>query len=454
MGEGAAMDEGKSEFLLKVLSGNHQGAEIVFGYETIVIGSDSSSDVILSDSLIKPRHVELTFSGDGITAKPLDSKVFVDGKLIKNETANVEQLQFITIGSTHMVIGPADQTWPAISAADAPQIGGEVEISEEDAKVLEINDEIPLDAGNVKKIKKRKTLIYGCGALVIATFAVALLSFMSMFSEPEKVIEKPDTFKLLQKVVSDMKLSNSVTVTKEATGFVASGYTTTEDEISVLRTKLNAIDPTTKRKLYSEEKILSEINAQLALIESHPQVKVVTNGVFMLTGYVYDKTKWSKTRKRISEDVTGIVDLQDEVILPEKATNVASPIIARYKLTKKVRLMPQPEILAVVGLISKDEEESWKLAKVQLEKAFRDIPLKNLVRIDDQEVIRQQYFGSEVSSVSISENGMNWIGFKDGARYMVGSTLSNGYSIKDITPDNIVLTKDNQTIILKIGELK
>ena len=122
---GLTLSNQDNGFLLKILSGNHHGAEVVFGNESAVIGSDQSSDVVLSDSLIEPLHIELTFSEDGITLKPLSGEVFLDGKLIENESVKVEEFQFITIGSTLIVIGPSGKTWPFLSAADAPQIESE-----------------------------------------------------------------------------------------------------------------------------------------------------------------------------------------------------------------------------------------------------------------------------------------------------------------------------------------
>ncbi|MDR0742548.1 MAG: type III secretion system inner membrane ring subunit SctD [Puniceicoccales bacterium] len=447
------MKEKDSEFLLKILSGNHQGAETVFGYETVVVGSSNNSDVVLSDSFIEPRHMEITFSAEGIKLKPLNSKVFVDGKLVKDETVTVEEFQFITIGSTHMVIGPANQTWPAISAADAPQLGQE-DIGDKEQNDVIVDDKISTNATMINKVKSKRSWLYGGITLIIFGFAVSLLFFISIFSDPAKVPEKPDTFVLLQNAVAEHGLAGDITISKTPTGLLATGYTLSNEELSKLSVKLRSIAPTIKQKIYSEEKILSEINILLANVESHPKAQSVANGVFLITGYAYDKDKWSKTRKRIIEDVMGIIDLQDEVILPTKAFNLVKPIITKYKLTGKIGIVPQVDGIAIGGLVSTDEEENWRLAKLQIEKTFgKDILVKNFVKISDPEVIKQQYFGSEVNSVSISDSGLNWIGFKDGTRYMVGSTLSNGYSIKDITPENIVLTKGNQTIILKIGEL-
>ncbi|MDR2778787.1 MAG: type III secretion system inner membrane ring subunit SctD [Puniceicoccales bacterium] len=447
------MKKEDSEFLLKILSGNHQGAETVFGYETVVVGSSNDSDVVLSDSFIEPRHIEITFSAEGIKLKPLNSKVFVDGKLVKDEAITIEEFQFITIGSTHIVIGPANQAWPAISAADAPQLREE-DVGDEEQKEVVVDDKISANATTINKTKGKRSWLYGGVTLIIFGFAASLLFFISIFSDPAKVPEKPDVFTLLQNAVTEHGLAGDVTINKTPMGFLAAGYTLSNNELSSLSAKLRSISPTIKQKIYSEEKILSEINILLAGIESHPKVQSVSNGVFLVTGYAYDKDKWSKVRKRIIEDVMGIIDLQDEVILPTKAFNLVKPIIAKYKLTGKIGIVPQVDGIAIGGLVSTDEEENWRLAKLQIEKTFgKDILIKNFVKISDPEVIKQQYFGSEVNSVSISDNGLNWIGFKDGTRYMVGATLSNGYSIKDITPENIVLTKGNQTIILKIGEL-
>ena len=265
-----------------------------------------------------------------------------------------------------------------------------------------------------------------------------------------------DTMTLLNGAVRELNFSNRVAISKDPSGrFEASGYVYTDKDLSEIRKKLISVDPYVKVKVFSESSILSEISSLLSGVESKPRVRSDSNGVFVITGYAYDENKWNKIRRRILEDVVGITDLQDEVILPSKAINMVRPVIAKYKLINKVGIAPQPDGIAIVGLVSSDEEENWNRAKLQIEQMFSsDILLKNYVKVSDPEVIKRQYFGSEINSVSIGENGMNWVGLKDGTKYMVGATLSNGYSIKEITPDNIVLTNGIQTVVLKIGELK
>lgn len=448
------MSDQESGYLLKILSGNHQGAEVLFHDETAIVGSDLNSDVVLSDSLVEPQHISLKFSKDGIVLQPLNGKVFLDGQLVKDESVIVETFQFITIGSTHLIIGPSNQTWPSITAMDAPQL---VEPGAEGNEVREeeIENVIPPESLSMTKKGRKKTFVYTGIGIAVFTFAVVLLLFMSIFSDTKPVVPKPDTMVLLKGIVRELGLADSVSIAKTQNGFAVTGYTLSNESLSELKAKLAAVDPNIKNKVYSEEKILSEINELLATIESRPKVQVVSNGVFLITGYAFDKDKWSKVRRRILEDIIGINDLQDEVILPQKAYNLVRPILSKYKLTGKIGLVPQEDGIVIGGLVSSDEEENWKLAKIQIEKTFgSDILLKNYVKVSDPDVIKQQYFGSEVNSVSISDNGMNWIGFKDGTKYMVGATLANGYTIKEITPENIVLSKGNQTIVLRIGELK
>jgi type III secretion system YscD/HrpQ family protein len=449
-----------SEHLLKILSGNHQGAEVVFGDEKVVVGSGGDSDIVLSDSMIEPHHVEIVFSESGATAKPLDGQVFVDGKLVREESQAVKAFQFITIGSTHIVFGPSGEPWPNISAVDAPTLEHSDEISsaigQAGSPPLEgFDDAIKTKPSDLKKIKSRRTWIIGISSAFVFAFALSLLIFLSVFSEDKPQEEQPDIGKLIFNKIREMGLEDTVSMENDGNIFIVSGYTDTNTELMILRTDLPKITPKAKIKLYSEERMISDMHDLMINIPSNPKVECIKPGIFLISGYIYDKDEWDKIRRRMMVDIPGVIDIQDEVILPQKAINLARPILTRYKLLGKVVILPQSDGLVVGGVVASDEEENWKLAKIQLERTFGpNVPLVNLVRVSDPEVIKRQYFGSEVDSVSISENGLNWIGFKNGAKYMVGSTLSNGYIIKEITPDTITLTKNDQTVILKMGEIQ
>jgi type III secretion system YscD/HrpQ family protein len=450
-----------SEHLLKILSGNHQGAEVIFGEEKVIIGSSDDSDIVLSDSSIEPHHVEISFSASAVAVKPLDGQVFVDGKLVKEESQTVMAFQFIAIGSTHIIFGPSNEPWPSISAMDAPalersdEVLSATSIGLPSGAVENLSDDVDAKPSDLKGIKPRRAWIIGISSVSVFAFALSLLTFLSVFSDDKSPEERPDVKKLLVNEIRGMGLSDTISVESDNTFFTISGYTDTNAELTALRASLPKIAQNVKVKLYSEERMVADMRDLMANIPSNPRIECIKPGIFVISGYVYDKDGWDKIRRRVIDDIPGIIDVQDEVILPQRAINLARPILTRYKLSGKVGVLPQNDSIVIGGLVASDEEENWKLAKIQLERAFGpNVPLQNLVRVSDPEVIKRQYFGSEVDSISISESGLNWIGFKDGTKYMVGSTLSNGYIIKEISPDAITLLKNNQTIVLKIGEIQ
>jgi hypothetical protein len=60
--------------------------KLFFENEKVVIGSGGDSDTVLSDSMVEPHHTEITFFESGAVVKPMDWQVFIDGKLIKEES--------------------------------------------------------------------------------------------------------------------------------------------------------------------------------------------------------------------------------------------------------------------------------------------------------------------------------------------------------------------------------
>jgi hypothetical protein len=57
--------------------------------------------------MIEAHHTQMTFSDTGAIIPPLEAQVLVDDKLLQEELQAIETLQFISIGSTHIVFGPA-----------------------------------------------------------------------------------------------------------------------------------------------------------------------------------------------------------------------------------------------------------------------------------------------------------------------------------------------------------
>ena len=120
-------------FILKVLTGPNQGAELELSAGAYVIGSADECDVNFSDALVAPRHLSVELSEDSIVAKRLDGKVFVDGKPMVDTRQTIKFFQFVTAGSTYFLFGPAGREWPQGVPGPLPPLEPETETQPESA---------------------------------------------------------------------------------------------------------------------------------------------------------------------------------------------------------------------------------------------------------------------------------------------------------------------------------
>src|SRR5262245_53337592 len=120
-------------FILKVLTGPNQGAELELSAGAYVIGSADECDVNFSDALVAPRHLSVELGEDSIVAKRLDGKVFVDGKPMVDTRQTIKFFQFVTAGSTYFLFGPAGREWPQGVPGPLPPLEPETETQPESA---------------------------------------------------------------------------------------------------------------------------------------------------------------------------------------------------------------------------------------------------------------------------------------------------------------------------------
>ena len=123
--------ESDERFILKVLTGPNQGAELELSAGAYVIGSADECDVNFSDALVAPRHLSVELSEDSIVAKRLDGKVFVDGKPMVDTRQTIKFFQFVTAGSTYFLFGPAGREWPQGVPGPLPPLEPETETQPE-----------------------------------------------------------------------------------------------------------------------------------------------------------------------------------------------------------------------------------------------------------------------------------------------------------------------------------
>ena len=101
------------EFFLKILSGNHQGAEIPLEAGSHTIGQSEDCDLVLSDSLLDDNIITLTISGDGVFSASFKSSkesdtpsYFLNGNQVDDSNIDFSQFDVLTVCGIHMVLAP------------------------------------------------------------------------------------------------------------------------------------------------------------------------------------------------------------------------------------------------------------------------------------------------------------------------------------------------------------
>lgn len=137
------MLENQQSHKLKVLSGIHKNAELVIRNDTTYqVGSSETCDIVLRDDDIKANHITISTSNGKLFLKKDGACVYLDGKRLEDSNTALHPYQIVTVGQTHLSLGPLDENWPTLKLP-----------------LIEINPVVPGNAlsGDVEEDNKDKT---------------------------------------------------------------------------------------------------------------------------------------------------------------------------------------------------------------------------------------------------------------------------------------------------------
>lgn len=454
------------KYLLKILSGPNQGAEVALDAGELVVGSASDCDLILSDTLVSGHHLKVVVGENGVSIVPLESPVYFDGQEIaKDQFFTVEPFKFISIGTTHFVIGPTEGEWPALSSADIPNL---TKMEKEEVKEEEANKEgesggaglateeslketkAVEEQGLKKLIKENQGLTLGGAGVLILMIIIGILGIYFGLKENEGSITPPSIIKEeISKVIASTGSPQAFTVEEEEGGFFIQGWAATSAEANKIEDALNKIAPNVIAEVRVSGQTVENLKDLLnGLGAKFVGVSAIEPGKFKLSGYYGDDSGWESVRSDIGRDVPGVRLLKDEVLTPRKLYPTLTKILDNDKIAGKVQYVPQKEGIILKGMISQTDVPKVKESIKHLQaEVGAGVPIKNQIVVAKPEDL---YLDLDMDSVTIGKNG--YIVTKGGQRLFEGGMLKGGYVIEKISRDGIILKKDDQEITLNLGE--
>lgn len=471
------MENASRQYLLKILSGPHQGAEVALDDGEITAGSSLECDLILSDSMIAPTHLVIAVGNDEIAITPKADKVYVNGKGIPKETRQIEPFEYITIGSTHMVIGPSEATWPAMhppSLSTLKEYGEEEEAlaptpSAQNAAgsqpqattVAPPSPPPPSDLFSLTKVIFTKK-IYEPLFLIKTGILVALLVIAGVMAlvmtedkgpaahlEPEEI--EPAKQEVLR-VLENMGISKEyVSISVNQFGQLKiEGQVETAKQARDAASALREINPYYRTFFKSQESLVTASTGILEMLKAPVNVSSTGIGSIKVIGYFPNEGAWEKAKTNLLTDVPGLKSIEDEVVTGVDVRERTNPILEENKLTQSVGIYTLINGVYARGRLSDNMRSNWEKARFDLQKS-----LGPNVPFFDQVVLipaaQRLYLDSPIESITISDN-LSWMTLKNGKTFFEGSSIPSGYTIDDITKKGVILKRGRESVTLKVGD--
>lgn len=329
------MSSPRKQWLLKVIAGPNQGAEIGLYAGKTLIGSDGECDVVLHDVMVATQHLELELSETGpMVAAPLGGRVYTNGKRIREARQNIPDFGFLSIGGTHLVIGPADGQWPLLSPADVPELEKEAppppepEPAASPAAAPMPDGPRPVDTpaagvaaapavpAAAPSSKFGPVVGVAAGLLLLAGWGIVYKDLVTGGSKDSPVVELPDDEKpaaRAQAVVEDFGALGSVKVEEVAGRVSVSGYVDTEVKQREMQVAFRDAVPGIRTKIYSLEKIAASARSLLDARRLPLTVTSLSEGKIKVSGNLPSSEPWLQMRQSLLREVPGLSGIEDAV---------------------------------------------------------------------------------------------------------------------------------------------
>jgi type III secretion system YscD/HrpQ family protein len=314
-------------WLIKILTGPHQGAELQSPPGRLLIGSDEASDIVIADKLVSPQHAALDLGSKELTVEPLGGRVYCNGKRIQNKSAKVPVLSFLTLGGSTLVAGLTTQDWPLLSPADIPSLEPDPEPVAEEKPAPAQTEASSTPAAEKKvepattppaKAKRRSPRLWRAlvgifvGLFLLLVWAVLAWFYRFDFSNhPDAVSVNPK--EKVTAVIQKVGVSNQVQIENAGDALIVKGYVETDDELNALSAGLRDDVPGVILRVWSRQHMDATTRSLLQQQGLDLAVGTSSDGQIRISGYVDHPEAWVKAKEIILKEVPGIKGIDDHV---------------------------------------------------------------------------------------------------------------------------------------------
>lgn len=460
----------EKKVLLKILSGPHLGAEILLREGEYVVGSDDHCDIVLNDIAMAPRHARLSLSGEGVHITPLEGSFSMAGTEAEEEGLPLDFFHPAVLGSTYFALGPAEEKWPAVvvpetlpgqgkeeSPGTVQESAGGEEKEPGEHEDLEANSDY---YGRLKSKITAKPAIFSGGVLFVIVLLLFFAWHFARTEEQKKPLPDQEKIARVQRELKSLNCPDLKAAPSENGAITITGYVQTREQEQKI---IEAFKKSSYAISYAIKPMEKLADSARGVMEAHGlavKVKSGGPGVIILKGYVTDQAGKDKAICAIREDLPAVSRIEDQTLSRDEMEADVSEVLEKFGLKGKIRVEALKGHILATGSLIASETADWKQAREALQQRYEDGPLiKETIEIKKPERSKSAAARNRTGlklDLTLPIKGVNlepnkYITLEGGAKYFEGGRMENGWTIKSITSDHMVLSRDGREMIYYFG---
>ncbi|CDI03411.1 hypothetical protein BN873_490020 [Candidatus Competibacter denitrificans Run_A_D11] len=408
------MSDSRRRFILKFFSGPHAGAEVLLPPGDYVLGGAESCEIVLHDAAVAPRHARLRLSATEIQLSPLERPVTVAGRPIEDETS-LGFCQLATLGTTHFAVAPEGEPWepitlPDLAPASAPPTLAEAPAVEPTVRpIAATSDDLP-NSSPARRPKPPAKKLASLGGIAVIAGGLAIMLFYgnsppTAASLPEPRTPSPATENQLRALLAELKIDHAQLTRSEKGDWRLEGYVADAEQKRRLSAALQQRGLRVRLQVWSADELLESGRAVLNGLNLPLTVSYGSPGVLRLNGETRDQPSLTRAVETLRRDIPGLRELDNRATVAagrtaSAATNAGSAGGRTLSPAPATGAPRTPSPLAIK---------------------------------------------------SVSLGAVRFIVTTDGAKYLEGASLGNGYVLKAIQDDGLILSDGDRDIIQDFG---
>ncbi|WP_257282266.1 type III secretion system inner membrane ring subunit SctD [Endozoicomonas sp. ISHI1] len=483
------------EFYLKILSGNHQGAEIPLEPGSHSLGKSDQSDLVLTDESLSDHELIINISPQGqinIASQSEGSLLFCNG-LPRGSELNANHFDIITSSQLFFSLGPVDADWPD---QPLPKLQRPEPEPEEDQNIVDEDEDFPnapdilmndeddeIDSNDLSSLNDdlddinnsltddadgeeddseeyenplknidRKWLI----GIPAGIFAFFLLLIVLLSGGPEEAPPEMSHLDQAKQIRNQLNQKNIKLKELPDQSVLISGYTLTMSDKQMIQRELREKGIPFSSQLV----VMSELRANAdALLKNqgHKSLSLELDnspGSLVMTGYAPSSEELQKIIANLKQEVHGLVSIVDQVENQAGRLNTLKSMLREKGLSPRIHLIQKPNQITLEGHLL-DDEQVYNLNDVvtRFRKQYGNQPQLRLATKTAGAPARvvSTPLAPSLKIRSVSMGRVPFVTMDDGAKYLIGAKLANGYIIEDINLDYLLLSKGTDRIKYRLG---